>query len=221
MSPSPGALRRFLVVESLLMTLPSLPAWNLTSLVFFIDTHILDATDDESALLRKLYEMNWISLRRTDAMDTELAAAPEEKWAALTEASAAYAESLGPMVLDHSRLDHSVLGSDEDVARDDLVFSTLFPGADRATCRKNHIRDAMHVATAIRYGGRAFVTKERKLLNKSDRIAELFQGFRIWSPAQALAEAASAVAHARELYRREPARGSLPEWPSDGDLRSA
>ncbi|MFI6280471.1 hypothetical protein [Streptomyces sp. NPDC050988] len=203
------------------MTMQSLPAWNLTSLVFFIDTHILDAPDAASVLLRKLHEANWISLRRTDAMDTELAAAPEEKWAALTEASASYAESFGPMVLDHSRLDHCVLGSDEDVARDEVVFSTLFPGADRSTCRKNHIRDAMHVATAIRYGGRAFITHERKLLNKSDQIAGLFQGFRIWSPAQALAEAGGAVARARELHRREPARGSLPEWPSEGDLRSA
>ncbi|MCF1596516.1 hypothetical protein [Streptomyces muensis] len=202
------------------MTMPPLPSWNLTSLVFFIDTHILDAPDDASVLLRKLYDTNWISLRRTDAMDTELAAAPEEKWAELTEASAGYAESFGPMVLDHSRLDHSVLGSDEDVARDDLVFSTLFPGADRATCRKNHIRDAMHVATAIRYGGLAFVTHERKLLNKSDQIAGLFQGFRIWSPTQALAEAAGAVARARELYRREPERGSLPEWPTVEELRS-
>ncbi|MFD5254714.1 hypothetical protein ACFWM5_17970 [Streptomyces bobili] len=202
------------------MTMAPLPAWNLTSLVFYIDTHILDAPDTETVLLRQLHEASWINLRRTDAMDTELGSAPEEKWVTLTEASASYAESFGPMVLDHSRLDHCVLGSDEDIARNDLVFSTLFPGADRATCRKNHIRDAMHVATAIRYGGRAFITHERKLLNKSDQIAALFQGFRIWSPTEALREVASAIAGARELYRREPERGSLPKWPSEEDLRS-
>ncbi|MGW0899859.1 hypothetical protein ACWD0G_23250 [Streptomyces goshikiensis] len=191
---------------------------NLTSLVYFIDTHILDAEDGASVRLRRLYEEKWVSLRRTDAMDTELDAAPAEKWADLTGASALYAESYGPAILDHSRLDHSVVASDEDVARDTLVFETLFPGAVRATCRKNHIRDAMHVATAIRYGGRSFVTKERKLLNKSTRISELFPGFSIWSPTQAVAEAKGAIAGVREIYRQRPELGELPEWPAEGEL---
>ncbi|WP_345040402.1 hypothetical protein [Streptomyces sannanensis] len=178
----------------------------------------MDAQDDAAVLLRKLHDSNWISLRRTDAMDTELADARPEKWMSLTETSASYAESFGPLVLDHSRLDHCVLGSDDDATRNDQVFAALFPGADRATCRKNHIRDAMHAATAIRYGGRAFITHERKLRNKSDQIAELFHGFRIWSPDDALAEASRGIAGVRELYRREPERGSLPEWPTDEDL---
>ncbi|MFB6821500.1 hypothetical protein ACFCXA_07905 [Streptomyces virginiae] len=151
-------------------------------------------------------------------MDTELAAAPPEKWTGLTGASALYAESFGPAVLDHSRLDHAVLASDEDVCRDALVFETLFPGADRATCRKNHIGDAMHVGTAIRYGGRAFVTNEKKLLNKSARMGELFPGFSVWSPTQAVTEAKGAIAGVREIYQRRPELGVLPEWPAEGDL---
>jgi hypothetical protein len=89
-------------------------------------------------------------------MDTEIAAAPDDKVHSLTEASAEYPEAVGPMVLGHSRLGFAVLGSEEDADRLDDVFAILFPNVNRIAARKNHIRDAMHVATAIRYGGFGF-----------------------------------------------------------------
>lgn len=192
--------------------------YNLTGLNLYIDTHIIDAADEASACLRRLREEGWINLQRTDTMDTELADAPAEKWADLTEASAEYPEALGPMVWGHSRWGSAVWGSDEDRVRIDDVFAVLFPNADRTTARRNHIRDAMHVSTAIRYGGLGFVTRERRLLNKAQQMAERFGGFRMWSPEQALHEAAARVRSLRELHRLEPRPGALPAWPADGDL---
>ena len=76
---------------------------------------------------------------------------------------------LGPAVWDHSRFDHSVFGSEEDRERLAAVFSALFPGADWAATSSKSRRDAMHVATAIRYGYTGFLTRERRLLNKGHR----------------------------------------------------
>jgi hypothetical protein len=139
---------------------------NITALTLYVDTNIVDAMDDAALSLRRLRDEGWISLQRTDTMDTELAAAPEEKRAQLTEASASYPEAFGPMVWGQSRWDSSVFGSSEDQARLDTVFAILFPGADRMSTRGNNVRDAMHISTAIRYGAFGFVTRDRKLLNK-------------------------------------------------------
>jgi len=116
-------------------------------------------------------------------------------------------------VLGHSWLGSSVLGDAEDEHRLKQVFSILFPGVQWEKARDNHIHDAMHVATAIRYGGHGFVTREKTLLNKHEAIAAAFQNFRIWLPEQALQEAMSRIASIRELHRREPERGELPSWP--------
>lgn len=122
------------------------------------------------------------------------------------------------MVWGQSRWDSSVWGSEEDRDRLDDVFAILFPNADRATARNNHIRDAMHVSTAIRYGGFGFITRERRLLNKAAPIAERFHGFCMSSPEDTLAEAAARIRGMRELHRREPHRSTLPTWPAEGDL---
>ena len=119
-----------------------------------------------------------------------------------------------------SRWDSSVFGSSEDQARLDTVFAILFPGAERTSTRGNNVRDAMHISTAIRYGAFGFVTRDRKLLNKFQQIADRFQGFRVWPPEDAVAEAIDRIRAARELHRREPHRGALPAWPSDDDLPS-
>jgi hypothetical protein len=197
------------------MSEPSQPYKNITGLTLYIDTHILDSLEPAAVSLKRLREEGWINLQRTDVMDTELAAAPPEKWAQLTERSAAYPEALGPAVVGHSRVESAVVGSEEDGVRLDETFAILFPGADRQTARQNHIRDAMHVSTAIRYGGFGFVTNEKRLLNKADRIAERFQGFKVLTPEAALAEAAARVKSARALHRLEPHRGTLPTWPEE------
>jgi hypothetical protein len=72
------------------------------------------------------------------------------------------------------------------------VYRTLFPGSDRHDTSTNRarrkLRDAMHVATAIRYGATVFVTSDvRDLVSKSEAIAAAFGGFRIMTPDAALA----------------------------------
>lgn len=195
------------------MATDPLPYANLTALTLFIDSHIVDATDHEVRFLMQLREEGWISLQRTDTMDTEFGKATGEKWARLTEASSRYPEALGPMVLDHSRLDFSVLGDEEDQHRLDRVFSILFPGVQREEARDNHIHDAMHVATAIRYEGYGFVTREKRLLNKHDAISSAFSGFQMWRPEQGIAEAMRRITSMRRLHKLEPERGELPAWP--------
>lgn len=195
------------------MAADPVPYMNRTALTLFIDSNIVDAGDDEVSYLKRLREEGWISLQRTDTMDTEFGKATGETWTRLTEASSKYPEVLGPVVLDHSRLDFAVLGDEEDQLRLDRVFSILFPGAQREEARDNHIHDAMHVATAIRYGGYGFVTREKRLLNKYEAISSAFAGFRMWRPEQAIAEAMRRITSMRRLHQLEPARGELPVWP--------
>jgi hypothetical protein len=82
------------------------------------------------------------------------------------------------------------------------VFSVLFAGADRSATTSNNQRDAMHVATAIRYGYNGFLTRERRLLNEANPARAGFNGFRILDP---------------EVRRRSPAGGfqRLAEIPAD------
>lgn len=185
---------------------------NLLGLNLYVDVHFVDDTGSSSLELRRLWDNGWILLARTDVLGTELlGCADPAKRQALEDLSSPYSEAMGPLVLGHSRLDHAVLGSEVDKDRLDSVYSILFPGVpDRSLATPNHLRDAMHVATAIRCGGHAFITSERRLLNKDATISTAFSGFRIWRPADALAEATSRVAARRGLHELEPHRGPLP-----------
>jgi hypothetical protein len=193
---------------------------SLLGLLFYIDTNIVDALSAEAGALRRLDKEGWITLFKTDMMDIELSAAPTTELPRLFAASAPYPESFGPEVPGESDPNSSVRASQEDTDRVRDVFTLLYPGADWTAPRPNNRRDAMHVATAIRYGGRAFVTHDAKILKKDTVISQRFNGFRIWTARQALAEAAARVGSTRELYRREPHRGLLPTWPVSSDLDS-
>jgi len=172
---------------------------NVVSLTLYVDNHFIDSTLSAAVELRRLWDDGWIVLLRTDAVGTELATCQgPEKRQMLEDLSAAYPESLGPFATDQSRFDASVVGSDDDEARLDKVFRILFPGVPgRSTANPNHVKDAMHVATAKRYGGDAFVTTEKRLLNKDAAIREAFNGFRIWHPDDALVEAMTRVRRRR------------------------
>jgi hypothetical protein len=188
---------------------------NIVALKLFVDTHFIDSQLTEVAQLCRLWDAGWIALARTDVTDTELARCRDPAKRQLLEAlSAEYAESLGALVWDQSRWDASVWGSKGDEDRLQKVFEILFPGVpDRAAAKGNHVRDAMHVATAVRYGGYAFVTTERRLLNKDAAIRASFDGFRVWHPKDALAEAMERVRSRRALHVLEPERGPLPLFP--------
>lgn len=175
---------------------------NRLRLTFYLDTNVLDDSSDWAVSLRSLSDAGWIDLVRTDTMDTELLRKPDaDARAALLAQSALLPESLGVLVPDHSRIDSSVLGNEDDQARLDRVFAILFPYADRYSesgRARGKIRDAMHVATAIRYGATAFVTLDRDdILVKAQDIEAAFDGFKILSVADAAALAATAKASYR------------------------
>lgn len=160
---------------------------------FALDTNIFGRSSDGSEFrLIEAARYGWIDLAKGDAADTELEGTPnlDDRERLLLE-SAPFIELLGPFVLNHSRLDYAVLGSDSDKKRLDEVISVLFgdddprlPGAKRGTQR---LRDAMHVETAKRYGCTGLITRDRKdLLRRAAEVKEAFNGFLIVSPDEAL-----------------------------------
>ena len=195
------------------MTDPLDPYRSRTGWHLAIDTNTIDDESEAMAALRQLHREGWINLTRTDTMDTELAAATDPaKRAALLARSAEYVEHLGPVVFDHSRFDFAVFASDIDETRRSTVFAILFPGADPATTRKQNVRDAMHVATAIRYGANGFVTNDTNTLDHHAEIRRAFNDFGIYSPERALATSERRVAALRKLGRlRRP--GYAPPEP--------
>jgi hypothetical protein len=166
---------------------------NRLGVILYFDVNFVDCETRAARDLRRYHATGWITLLRCDTLDTELGDTKDgEKRQELLAASAPYIEALGPAVFGSSRLDHTVFGSDEDDARLDRVYSILFPGSDRRDDSTNRarrkVRDAMHLATAIRYGGNGFITlDERDLLRKSHEIAKAFNGFQVVSPEPALA----------------------------------
>jgi hypothetical protein len=122
------------------------------------------------------------------------------------------------LVIGHSRLGSTAIGSEEDAARFKRVFSILFPAVEQANAKTNHVKDVMHVSTAIRYGAYGFVTREKRLLSKRAAVQAAFNDFRMWTPEQALQEVKSRVRSASELDHREPGRTQLPDWrPADDE----
>jgi predicted nucleic acid-binding protein len=136
--------------------------------------------------LQVLHEQFRVSLAKTDVVDTELN--PErnviEEGHFLT--SVKFLELHGPVVLDHSRLDHSVLASDEDVQRLGRVKEIIGVRVISERAAKHDLRDAMHIATSIRYGYDGFITRDERLLKYHDQFHSEY-GFRIMNHGEAVA----------------------------------
>jgi Transposase domain (DUF772) len=160
---------------------------NRTGLVLIIDNHIVNGRTEAEQQLKVLHESGWIDLILTDVTRTEWLDAEPSRRAALLELSVSYAEYYGPMVLGDSRVEASVLGSKEDRERLRRVFQLPFPGARIDVARKQNRRDAMNIATAIRYGANGFVTRDEKLLqaDKVQAIRNAFNDFLVMSPDRA------------------------------------
>jgi hypothetical protein len=116
-------------------------------------------------------------------------------------ASIKYLELLGPVVLEHSRLDHSVLASDEDVQRLDRVKGIVGIRTASERNASHDLRDVMQIATAIRYGYNGFITRDKRLEKHNDQFLSDF-GFRIMNVERA-------VAHVKNLIDRLAYRDEL------------
>jgi predicted nucleic acid-binding protein len=115
----------------------------------------------------------------------------------------------GPLVLGHSRQNHSVLASEEDVQRLDRVKEIV--GMRTASKRRaNHdLRDAMHIATAIRYGYNGFITGDKRLVKRNNQFVSDF-GFRIMNVESAVIHVKNLIDHVArrdELNRKLGDRG--------------
>jgi len=186
---------------------PDIPpeAVSRTGLSFMLDTNAIGNPDPTTAaLLDELHSLHLdgsINLFRSDTVDTELADAPDDRRARLRGLASAYAQYAGPRVRGHSTHGYTVRGSEQDAERIDLVFGILYPNADRQTSG-NHVRDAMHVSTAIRYGTTGLVTSDKRVLRKAVAIQQAFDGFKLLDPAAALKLSRRFVRKGEELARR-------------------
>ena len=151
--------------------------------------------------LEFLYEQCRVFLAKTDVVDTELDPKKNVMVGNLFLASIKYLELLGPVVLEHSRLDHSVLASDEDVERLDRVKEIIGIRQISERYAKHDLRDAMHIATAIRYGYNGFITGDKRLVKRNNQFVSDF-GFRIMN-------VESAVVHVKNLIDHVARRDEL------------
>lgn len=195
--------------------------WDWTALGWYLDVHVID--DHNASDLLRLGELHWVYLQVTDTAHLEASAAKDpDHRERLRAALAPFPAAMGPLVPDHSLFDMTVLGSDEDADRTAAVYDALWPNnimaddAEQMTATgRTRYRDALHVATPIRYHGTGFVTEDQGIQRAAVRVAERFAGFRIVSIAAATAEAIAAARRVRATAARagNPDPTRLHGWP--------
>jgi hypothetical protein len=154
--------------------------------------------------LKTLYEQFRVFLAKTDVVDTELDPEKNEMVGGHFLASIKFLELQGPVVLDNSRLNHTVLANDEDVQRLDQVKEIIGIRTVSERKAKHDLRDAMHVATSIRYGYDGFITRDKRLEKHNDQFFHEF-GFRIMNVDDAVTHVKNLIdhgAHRDELNRK-------------------
>lgn len=150
--------------------------------------------------LETLYGQCRVFLAKTDVVDAELDPGKNDMVGNHFLASMNFLELHGPVVLDHSRLDHSLLASEADIQRLDRVKEIVGVRTSRERNASHDLRDAMHIATSIRYGYDGFVTGEKRLINRNDRFLSEY-GFRIMNVGSAVAYVRNLIDHV--AYRDE------------------
>jgi predicted nucleic acid-binding protein len=165
--------------------------------------------------LETLYKQFRVFLAKTDVVDTELDPEKNEMVGGRFLASIKFLELHGPVVLDNSRLNHTVLASDEDVRRLDQVKEIVGISTVSERKAKHDLRDAMHIATSIRYGYDGFITRDKRLEKRNDQFLHEF-GFRIMNVDEAVTHVKNLiehVAHRDELNRKLSIQGATREGP--------
>lgn len=196
------------------------PLYVWTGLRWFLDVNVIDA--DDAADLRRLHVLDWVWLSVTDTAHLETMQNPDT-YARLLPQIAPYDIAHGMFTLDHSVLGMAVLGSEDDETHARAVYAAMWPrgiyeadGKMATRTGKNRFRDAMHVATAIRYHGTGFVTRDEGILKAADRIHELFDGFSVLSISDATQRSIARARHVRiaASVHGKPDPDSIPDWPT-------
>lgn len=150
--------------------------------------------------LKNLYEQCCVFLAKTDVVDIELDPEKNEMVGDQFLASIKFLELHGPVVLGHSRPDHAVLASEEDVQRMERVKKIVGISHMSERTAKHDLRDSMQIATAIRYGYDGFITGDKRLLRRYDQFLSEF-GFCIVNVESAVAHVKGLIDH--QAYRDE------------------
>lgn len=154
-------------------------------IAIYKDTNTINANLKDSAVnaLEELAERypEKLMFEKTDTLDTELLENPHHNAGRLKK-SDQYIESFGVAVLGHSRLGHTVVGSEADDIMFTDILKILFGKKQRSSYTKQEIRDAMHVMTTVRYGGNYLITYDKKLLDKSGQLFNRFNATIICNP---------------------------------------
>lgn len=198
------------------------PARNLSGIRWAVDVHVIDL--EEAGELRRLGQLGWVYLQVADTTIIEVLGAQDpDNRDRLLDAVEPFPVLMGPAVLDHSVFGMAVVGSDDDSSRLRHVYSVLWPnnsftedGAMATAAGRTRFRDAMHVATSVRYALDGFVTNDQRVLGRADELAAAFSGFRVMSVAVATETAYAAVEHVRRQVKRGQeiaGDGVLPTWP--------
>jgi hypothetical protein len=141
--------------------------------------------------LMELYRDRRVSLAKADTVDVERTAGLDGS--AVDQRildTAGIIEAHGPFVLNHSRTEHSVTGSPNDISGIDDVLQKVHPGrtlSESSKAAMHDIRDALHIWTAIRYGYEAFVTTDGAVLKSANRLRDHgSSSIRIFTPKHAV-----------------------------------
>lgn len=149
-----------------------------------INANLKDEAVNELEELAEKYPEN-LMFEKTDTLDTELLENPHHNAGRLKK-SDQYIESFGVAVLGHSRLGHTVVGSEADDKNFAEILEILFGKKQRSGYTKQEIRDAMHMMTTVRYGGNYLITYDKKLLSKSEQLFNRFNATIICTPSDCL-----------------------------------
>ncbi len=157
-------------------------------IAIFKDTNTLNENSNNQAInaLEELVEESSgkISIEVATVVETELQKDFNKNHQARLKKAAGYIYSYEVTVLGESRLGFSIPGSEEDGKNYRELLKIFF--GDKQNYKSNDRRDALHVHTAIRNGGRYFITYDKKLLRRSTNVQERFNSLIICTPEECL-----------------------------------
>ena len=117
--------------------------------------------------LEEWHQRGMIQIVKTDVMDTEL----PETTRKYRNKSQTYHEDLGEAIIDHSRVDHTVIGDEDNHTHGemrDLLFPEFKSMGEEAQNRA--IRDTMHLVTHYKHERDIFVTEDKDFIEKREEL---------------------------------------------------
>lgn len=153
---------------------------------YVLDTCIVidfASSSQEFQKLRALYSQRRLMLAKTDVVNTERSVSGHQPDGVEFLSGMDLLEIHGPAVLGHSRLGHSVHAGTEDQERLLKIQTILTAGRRSNRAIEHDLRDAMHLAAAIRYRYDGMITSEKRLL-RIDAVLKREYGFHVATVAE-------------------------------------